>query len=79
MIRSPLLLKTYPIYLHAFTKYSAMALSVGVTCGIATQLLLNGHPTVNKPGVHAPYTKDMRDAIRALLEKEGVKMVEEIL
>ncbi|KAH3963510.1 hypothetical protein HBH70_164510 [Parastagonospora nodorum] len=56
-----------------------MALSVGVTCGIATQLLLNGHPTVNKPGVHAPYTKDMRDAIRALLEKEGVKMVEEIL
>jgi saccharopine dehydrogenase (NADP+, L-glutamate forming) len=56
-----------------------MALSVGVTCGIATQLLLDGHPAVNKTGVHAPYTKDMCDAIRTLLEEEGVKMVEEII
>lgn len=56
-----------------------MALSVGVTCSIATQLLLDDHPAVNKPGVHAPYTEDMCDAIRSLLEKEGVKMVEEIL
>jgi len=53
-----------------------MALSVGVTCGIATQLLLDGHPAVRKPGVSAPYTKDMCDAILDLLEKEGVVMVE---
>lgn len=53
-----------------------MALSVGVTCGIATQLLIDGHPAVRKPGIVAPYTKDICDAIRVLLEKEDVTMVE---
>lgn len=53
-----------------------MALSVGVTCGIATQLLLDGLPSIRKPGVMAPYTTDMCDPIRALVEKEGIKMVE---
>ena len=57
-------------------RYSAMALSVGVTCGIATQLLMDCHPALSKPGVLAPYTKDICDPIRILLEKEGVKMVE---
>ncbi|EPE35902.1 Glyceraldehyde-3-phosphate dehydrogenase-like, C-terminal [Glarea lozoyensis ATCC 20868] len=56
--------------------YSAMSLSVGVTCGIATQLLLDGHPALNVPGVLAPYTKEICDPIRDLLEQEGVKMVE---
>jgi saccharopine dehydrogenase (NADP+, L-glutamate forming) len=37
--------------------FSAMARSVGVTCGIATQLLLDGHPALCKPGVLAPYMK----------------------
>jgi saccharopine dehydrogenase (NADP+, L-glutamate forming) len=53
-----------------------MAFSVGVTCGIATQLLMDGHPALNKPEVLAPYTKDIYDPIRDLLEKEGVVMVE---
>lgn len=57
-------------------RYSAMALSVGVTCGIAAQLLLDDHPALTKPGVLAPYTKEICDPIRALVEKEGVKMVE---
>jgi saccharopine dehydrogenase (NADP+, L-glutamate forming) len=58
-------------------RYSGMALSVGVTCGIATQLLLDEHPALNKPGVLAPYTKDICDPIRDLLEKEGVVMFEQ--
>ena len=58
-------------------RYSAMALSVGVTCGIATQLLIDRHPALCKPGVHAPYTKDMCDVIRDRVEKEGVKVVEQ--
>ncbi|KAI9684117.1 MAG: hypothetical protein M1829_003387 [Trizodia sp. TS-e1964] len=59
--------------------YSAMALSVGVTCGIATQLLLDGHPALKKPGVLAPYTNEICDPIRALLEREGIKMVDKVL
>lgn len=54
-----------------------MVLSVGITCGIATQLMMDGHPTLSKPGVLAPYTKEMCDPIRTLVEKEGVKMVEQ--
>ena len=54
-----------------------MSLAVGVTCGIATQLLLDGHPALSKPGVLAPYKKEICDPIRVLVEKEGVKMVEQ--
>ena len=53
-----------------------MQLSVGATCGIATQLLLDGHPALTTPGVLAPYEKAICDPIRTLVEKEGVKMVE---
>jgi saccharopine dehydrogenase (NADP+, L-glutamate forming) len=53
-----------------------MSLSVGITCGIATQLLLDGHPALNVPGVLAPYTIEIFDVIRELVEREGVKMVE---
>jgi saccharopine dehydrogenase (NADP+, L-glutamate forming) len=60
-------------------RYSAMALSVGVTCGIATQLLIDRHPAVCKPGVHAPYTKDMCDIIRDRVKKEGLKVFEQKL
>ena len=56
--------------------YSGMSRSVGVTCGIATQLLLDGHPAIRIPGVLAPYTKEICDPIRELVEKEGIKMVE---
>ncbi|EGN97653.1 hypothetical protein SERLA73DRAFT_92863 [Serpula lacrymans var. lacrymans S7.3] len=59
------------------TGHSAMALTVGVPCGIATQLVLDGVFTT--PGVHAPYTKDICDPIRAILEKEGLGLVEKVL
>ncbi|OHE97950.1 saccharopine dehydrogenase [Colletotrichum orchidophilum] len=58
---------------------SAMARTVGVTCGIATQLLLNGEPALNDPGVLAPYTSEICDPIRNALEKEGIKLVEKTL
>ncbi|KAL6412570.1 putative Saccharopine dehydrogenase [Ilyonectria robusta] len=47
-----------------------MAKSVGVTCGIATQLLLDGLPALNEPGVLAPYTREICDPIRVKLEEE---------
>ena len=53
-----------------------MAFSVGITCGIATQLLLDEHPAIRIPGVLCPYQKDMCDTIRELVEKEGIKLVE---
>ena len=56
-----------------------MAKCVGVTCGIATQLLLDGHEAFNVPGVMAPYKKEICDPIRELVEKEGISMVERIL
>ncbi|KAL8808153.1 MAG: hypothetical protein Q9182_000217 [Xanthomendoza sp. 2 TL-2023] len=53
-----------------------MAKSVGLTCGIATQLLLDGHESLNVPGVLAPYTKEMCDPIRERVEEEGIRMGE---
>ena len=43
----------------------------------AAQLLLDGHPAVKKPGVVAPYEKAICDAIRELLEKEGMEVIQE--
>lgn len=40
-------------------RYSGMALSVGVTRSIATQLLLDGHPALNKSGVWLLYHGNM--------------------
>lgn len=37
--------------------YSGMSKSVGITCGIATQTLLDKHPAIAQPGVVAPYTQ----------------------
>ena len=59
--------------------FSAMSKSVGLTCGIATQLLLDGHSALNRPGMVAPYDKAICDPIRELLEREGIKVVEKIL
>jgi saccharopine dehydrogenase (NADP+, L-glutamate forming) len=56
-----------------------MAHSVGTTCGITTQLLLDGYPSLNKPGLIAPYTKDVCDPIRERVEREGIKMIEKTL
>ncbi|GKT45065.1 saccharopine dehydrogenase [NADP(+), L-glutamate-forming] [Colletotrichum spaethianum] len=59
--------------------HSAMAKSVGVTCGIATQLLIDGEPALNVPGVLAPYTAEICDPIRDKLEEEGIKLIEKTL
>lgn len=53
-----------------------MARSVGVTCGIAAQLLLDGEPALNVRGVLAPYSAEICDPIRKRLEEEGIKLVE---
>ncbi|KAJ5276594.1 hypothetical protein N7524_002747 [Penicillium chrysogenum] len=60
-------------------RYSAMALSVGVTCGVATQLLLDGHPALHIPGILAPYRKEICDPIREAVAREGVKLVEKVM
>lgn len=59
--------------------YSAMSKSVGITCGIATQMLLDGNPVIAKPGVVVPYTKDLCDALRVKVETEGIKLVEKVI
>jgi saccharopine dehydrogenase-like NADP-dependent oxidoreductase len=57
--------------------HSAMATTVGLPCGIAAQLILDGK--LNKLGVHAPYTKDVCDLLLVELEKEGIGLVEKVL
>ncbi|KAF8641738.1 hypothetical protein AX16_009815 [Volvariella volvacea WC 439] len=57
--------------------YSAMALTVGLPCGIAVQLVLDG--VIGQKGILAPYTKEICEPIREQLEKEGVGMVEKVL
>ena len=57
--------------------HSAMALTVGLTCGIATQLVLDG--VFSTPGVLAPYSDEICDPIRKVLEKEGIALVEKTL
>lgn len=57
--------------------FSAMAKTVGVPCGIAVQLILDGK--LNKTGVLAPMSSDINDPIIELLEQEGIGMVEKIL
>ena len=59
--------------------YSAMAKSVGVTCGIATQHLLDGHAQFARPGVLAPYGREMCAVLREAVEKEGITLVERVL
>ncbi|KAA1479185.1 saccharopine dehydrogenase [Dentipellis sp. KUC8613] len=57
--------------------HSAMALTVGLPCGIASQLVLDG--VLSAPGVQVPYSKAICDPIREVLEKEGLGMVERVL
>lgn len=52
-----------------------MAKLVGVPCGIAVQLILDG--VIKTPGVLAPYDRSLVDPILEKLEKEeGISMVE---
>ncbi|CAL1703047.1 unnamed protein product [Somion occarium] len=57
--------------------FSAMATTVGVPCGIAVQLVLDG--VIKTPGVLAPYSQELCDPIREALESEGIGMVERVL
>lgn len=58
--------------------HSAMALTVGLPCGIASQLILDGKLT-DALGVQAPYSKEICDPIREILESHGVGLVERVL
>jgi len=54
-----------------------MARTVGLPCGITTQLVLD--KVLKTPGVHAPYNKEVCDSIRVILEREGLGLVEKVL
>lgn len=54
-----------------------MARTVGIPCGIAVQLVLDG--VLKTPGILAPYTKEICDPIREILESEGLGLVEKVL
>lgn len=54
-----------------------MARLVGVPCGVATQLVLDG--VINQKGIVVPYTKEICDPIREILEKESIGMVHRAL
>ncbi|OZJ02038.1 hypothetical protein BZG36_05085 [Bifiguratus adelaidae] len=56
---------------------SAMAKTVGVPCGIASMLILDG--VLSRKGVFAPLSRDISDPIMELLSKEGISMVEATL
>lgn len=56
-----------------------MAKTVRVTCGIASKFILYGQEAFNNPGVSAPYKNETCDPMRELLEKEGIKMIEELV
>ena len=57
--------------------YSAMARTVGLPCGIAVQLVLDG--VINKTGIQAPYSMDIVKPIMDILESEGLGLVEKVL
>lgn len=55
-----------------------MSKLVGVTCGVATQLVLDGHPAFAKPGVFGPYTEDVCKPLREKLLAENISLVEQM-
>ncbi|KAJ1949009.1 saccharopine dehydrogenase (NADP+, L-glutamate-forming) [Linderina macrospora] len=57
--------------------FSAMAKTVGVPCGIATQLILDGKITMT--GVIAPMTKEVYEPIMHILPSEGINAVEQTI
>ncbi|KAG0066259.1 saccharopine dehydrogenase (NADP+, L-glutamate-forming) [Linnemannia elongata] len=56
---------------------SAMARLVGMPCGVATQLVLDG--VIRTPGILAPMSADINDPLIKGIEAEGVVCHEEIL
>ncbi|GAA5896478.1 uncharacterized protein JCM6883_006918 [Sporobolomyces salmoneus] len=56
---------------------SSMARLVGVPCGVAVQLVLDGK--IDQRGILAPYTLDIVKPLMEAVEAEGIKMVEKTL
>lgn len=56
---------------------TSMAKTVGVPCGLATQLILDGK--LNERGVIAPMTMDICQPLLDALEAEGIRMTEETI
>jgi len=54
---------------------TSMAKTVGIPCAIAVQLVLDGK--ITKKGILAPFAPEIYEPIIELLEKEGIKCVEE--
>ena len=54
-----------------------MALTVGLPCGIATELVID--VVIKTPGILAPYSKEICDPNRAIVESEGLGMEERVL
>ncbi|CAH7682696.1 spermidine synthase [Phakopsora pachyrhizi] len=62
---------------HTGSGPSAMARLVGIPCGIATQMILDGK--IKKTGVLRPYTKDLVEPLLEEVEKEGITLIEAIV
>jgi saccharopine dehydrogenase (NADP+, L-glutamate forming) len=58
--------------------YSGMFKALGITCGLATQMLLDGFAPSKEPGILAPYTPEICDHLREKVEVEGIKLIERI-
>ncbi|CAH0046454.1 unnamed protein product [Clonostachys solani] len=56
------------------TGYTALAKSVGIPCGIASQLVLGQYLPVCLQGIRAPYTQKQFASVRAMLEAEDIKL-----
>ncbi|CAG8593650.1 6280_t:CDS:10 [Cetraspora pellucida] len=56
---------------------SAMARTVGIPCGIAVQLILDG--VINQKGILRPYTPEINNPIIKALEEEGIRVIDEKL
>ena len=61
---------------HTNSGPSSMAKLVGVPCGVAVQLVLDG--VIDTAGVLAPYERSIVDPILKGIEAEGIKMQEKI-
>lgn len=55
---------------------SSMAKLVGVPCGVAARLLLEGNPGLKQVGILAPYTPEIAEPIRLALVAEGIALEE---
>ena len=54
--------------------YSAMAKLVGIPCGVAVKLVLDG--TISEKGILAPLNAKINDPLMRELKKYGIEMTE---